>query len=666
LGILDSEIQLLEVPDKSSLPTGQDLARKTLKQIVATTVHSKTEDKVRTAEVKGRRTMEKSPGAPNPPPASERSDTRVDARSGSRVPDPNELGVLAEIAEVAFFQVDENRDIVSVSPALEKITGFKAEEVMGRSCLTMIRCRECLRGCSVFQDKEVRDVPLTLYRADGTTVDVLKSGRAFVEGDRVVGALETVRLVEEERRPAGNPPRELDTLLGALGRYFIIADGEMKVVGFSGALPELLGADPETLFASPVADLLGDELFGEESEFRQTVLDGQRREGWRATLRGAGGKEHTASISVGPISESTHCGAAGARLSIMVRVEEEPEEREQDSFGGILARSPSMRRIFRLIDLLRDTDSTVLVTGESGTGKELVARALHDTSYRKEGPFVAVNCAALPSELLESELFGHVRGAFTGAVKDKAGRFEIAHGGTLFLDEIGDLALPLQAKLLRALQEKAFERVGDTRTRKVDVRVIAATGVDLARAVSEREFREDLYYRLRVVPIEVPPLRDRREDLDLLIRHFLERIGRASGRALRLAPSAMRALLAYRWPGNVRELENALQFATTVCEGQTIHVGDLPKEIGPIANNEQIGPYLGSIGAAPQQDPPTPTSPRPAHPDSEGLGLSPEEAEEAGRIRAALRQTQFRREEAASILGMSRTTLWRKMKQYRM
>ena len=178
-------------------------------------------------------------------------------------------------------------------------------------------------------------------------------------------------------------------------------------------------------------------------------------------------------------------GQSGARLSIMVRTEEEPEEEEQNSFGGILARSPSMRRIFRVIDLLRDNDSTVLVTGESGTGKELVARAVHETSHRKEGPFVAVNCAALPSELMESELFGHVRGAFTGAIKDKPGRFEIADGGTLFLDEIGDLALPLQAKLLRALQEHEFERVGDTRTRKVDVRVIAATGVDLGRAVSQ-------------------------------------------------------------------------------------------------------------------------------------------------------------------------------------
>jgi len=587
---------------------------------------------------------------------------------GDRDPflDPESLGVLAELADLAFFQVDENRDIVSVSPALERITGFSAEEVIGRSCLTMIRCRECLKGCGVFADKELKDVPLTLYRADGSTVSVLKSGRAFVEGDRVVGAVETVRLAEAERPAPGSPPPELDTLLGSLGRYFLIADGDLRVVGFSTALPELLGMEPEVLQGIPVANLLGDDLFHEESPFRQAVLDGQRREGWRATISGADGIEHTVSISAGPISESTHCGASGARVSIMVRTEEKPEEGEETSYGGIIARSSSMRRIFRIIDLLRDKDSSVLVTGESGTGKELVARAVHEVSYRSDGPFVAINCAALPSELLESELFGHIRGAFTGAVRDKPGRFEVADGGTLFLDEIGDLALPLQAKLLRALQEHSFERVGDTRTRHVNVRIIAATGVDLAQAVAQRVFREDLYYRLRVVPIEIPPLRDRREDLDLLIRHILERLSKSRGRALRLAPSAARALMGYRWPGNVREMENALEYATTVCAGQTIHVGDLPVEIG--LGSEPIhlvrDQASGFALAEPAEGGSSPLES--ATLSGTGIGLSASEGEERARIQSALEEAKYHREEAASLLGMSRTTLWRKMKEYRM
>ena len=589
------------------------------------------------------------------------------------VPDPEELQVLADVADLAFFQVDENRDIVSVSPALERMTGFTAEEVLGRSCLTMIRCRECLRGCGVFEKKEVRAVPLTLYRADGTTIDVLKSGRAFVDGDRIVGAIETIQLAGESRVPSAGPPEELETLLGSLGRYFLIADGEMRIVSFSRALPSLVGVDAADLYAKPVSELLGGELFEEGSEFRQAVLDGHRREGWRATLLGPDEEKTSVSVSVGPIAESTHCGQTGARVSIMVRAEEELEEEERNAYAGILARSPAMRRIFRVIDLLRDNDSTVLITGESGTGKELVARAVHETSHRKTGPFVAVNCAAIPTELMESEIFGHVRGAFTGAVRDKPGRFEIADGGTLFLDEIGDLALPLQAKLLRALQEHEFERVGDTRTRKVDVRVVAATGVDLGQAVSRREFREDLYYRLRVVPIEVPPLRKRREDLDLLIRHFLETIGKARGRALRLAPSSMRALLAYPWPGNVRELENALEYATTVCEGQTIHVADLPAEIGGVNGNHVFPsepiPHLppGLPDGAPGGHRPAesgPTSGAPTPPAS--LELSQEEAEELARIRRALEKAHYRREDAASLLGISRTTLWRKMKEYRL
>jgi transcriptional regulator with PAS, ATPase and Fis domain len=341
----------------------------------------------------------------------------------------------------------------------------------------------------------------------------------------------------------------------------------------------------------------------------------------------------------------------GARAMVMVRPGHDPGSPGEaaPAFHGMVARSPAMHRIFRLVELLRDTDATVLVTGESGTGKEMVARALHDTSARAHGPFVAVNCAAIPSELLESELFGHVRGAFTGAVRDRPGRFELARGGTLFLDEIGDLAPALQAKLLRVLQEHAYERVGDARPRTADVRVVAATHLNLQRAVADGRFREDLYYRLRVVPIELPPLRERREDLPPLVHHLMGRIGVRRRRALRLSPAAVRALLSYAWPGNVRELENALEYATTVCDGQTVHLADLPAEVALLA-----GP------AVPLPEPPSPVAPATLP------GLGAEEAAEAARIRAALEQARYRRDEAARLLGMSRTTLWRKIKTYRL
>jgi len=298
-----------------------------------------------------------------------------------------------------------------------------------------------------------------------------------------------------------------------------------------------------------------------------------------------------------------------------------------------------MTRIFRLVENLQHSDVTILLTGESGTGKEVMARAIHTHSVRRNGPFLAVNCAALPGELLEAELFGHVRGAFTGAVRDRAGRFELASDGTLFLDEVGDVPLHLQVKLLRVLQEKTYERVGESKPRTSTARIIAATNKDLRRAVENGSFREDLYYRLRVFPLELPPLRERREDIEPLASFLLGRVGGRHGRALRFSPDALRSILAYTWPGNVRELENALEYAVTVAKGHTVVPEDLPPEV------------LG--GAAGPTRRPEAVLVRPdASPDGE-----------LPRIRAALDASHWNRAQAASALGMSRTTLWRKMRE---
>ena len=556
--------------------------------------------------------------------------------------------------------------------------------MMGRSCLTVIRCSECLKGCGVFKHGVVRDVRLTIYREDGTELEVLKSGTVFRDSDgQITGAIEVIKPAAGvgERTQGGRA--ELDALLQGLGREYILASERLEVLGHSAGLPSQLGATPEELRGKPLSELLGNDLFGEDSSLTGALAAGERREGLRAFLPAADGTTLPVSLSIGPLDASDTCGGIEGRIIIMIRPEEENDASQVPAFEGIVARSPAMQRIFRVIELLRDNDSTVLVTGESGTGKELVAGALHANSHRAAGPFVAVNCAAIPSELLESELFGHARGAFTGAVKDQEGRFELADGGTLFLDEIGDLALNLQAKLLRFLQERTFERVGETRTRQVDVRVIAATNVNLVRAVAERRFREDLYYRLRVVPIEIPPLRDRREDLELLIRFFLEGIGDERRRALRLAPSASRALLTYPWPGNVRELQNALEYATTVCEGQTIHIRDLPQEVGRHSpeTNGVADPWLAVDPGAARDDTMMGATAvdraRPGVIESESgyaggedmpdkLHLTPVEAAEAARIRDALQRARFRRADAARQLGISRTTLWRKMKQYRL
>jgi transcriptional regulator with PAS, ATPase and Fis domain len=240
-----------------------------------------------------------------------------------------------------------------------------------------------------------------------------------------------------------------------------------------------------------------------------------------------------------------------------------------------------MQEIYRILDLLSDVETTVLITGESGTGKELIAEALHYGGSRAQGPLVKVNCAALADNLLESELFGHVRGAFTGAVKDKVGRFEAAEGGTLFLDEIGDIPLSTQLKLLRALERKEYERVGDSKTLKADVRVITATNVDLQKKIRQGQFREDLYYRLKVMTIQLPPLRERNEDIPVICQHFISQLNLEHEKnILRVSEEVMRVFMEYEWPGNIRELRHAIEHAFILCPSSEIGLEHLPRELG--------------------------------------------------------------------------------------
>jgi len=270
-----------------------------------------------------------------------------------------------------------------------------------------------------------------------------------------------------------------------------------------------------------------------------------------------------------------------AHRALAVEVEELRDELEgRTRLGRMLGRSAPMRAVFRTIERVADANANVLINGESGTGKELVARAIHDLGPRASGPFIAVNCAAIPDTLMESELFGHERGAFTDAVDRRVGKFEAAGGGTLFLDEVGELALGLQAKLLRALQERVVERVGGSETVAIDARFLAASNRDLEREVAQGRFREDLYYRLNVVPIDLPPLRERREDVRLLAEQFLARGHAEAGRGPKaFTRTALAALERYSWPGNVRELENAIERAVALCEGDAVEVNDLPASV---------------------------------------------------------------------------------------
>ena len=318
---------------------------------------------------------------------------------------------------------------------------------------------------------------------------------------------------------------------------------------------------------------------------------------------------------------------------------------EHQHIENLIGDSPSFRRVLHAIDSVRDSNATILLTGESGTGKEMVARAIHKHGSRADKPFVAVNCAAIPEGLLESEMFGHRKGAFTGAVADRVGRFMQADKGTLFLDEVGDMPLALQAKILRALQERVIEPVGDPRERKVDVRVIAATNKNLLQAVADKEFREDLYYRLNVFPIPLPPLRERVEDIAPLARHFAHSLGATAGKRITgFSPSALQAMVQYNWPGNIRELQNCVERATIVANSHTIEDSDLP-------------PYLFTAQASQTN---TLLNPGPCVPPDLEAALA--EVEKAY-ILAALQQAHGVQAAAAQLIGISERSFWYRLKK---
>ncbi len=438
--------------------------------------------------------------------------------------------------------------------------------------------------------------------------------------------------------------------LASVGRAFICLDPTFTMRHISPLLDKFLGEGAsKALRGRPVEELLGVDLFGPRGPLRQALLDGQMREGWRATLKSSESPPRLVSITTAPlVADNSEVCDPDARYIVLLRPADEEASCPSAPvfYSGAVACSPAMLRVFRLVETLQHSEATVLITGESGTGKEVVARAIHQHSARNGGPFVAVNCGALPPDLLESELFGHVRGAFTGAVKDRVGRFELASHGTLFLDEIGDVPLSLQVKLLRVLQERQYERVGESGTRTTNARIIAATNADLRVALRQGRLREDLYYRLCVVPIEVPPLRERREDIPPLVLHLLNRITAQHGLVRRVSPQAMRILLDYTWPGNVRELANVIEYAVAVARMETIHPEDLPEDIRQFSAEATRNPAPHArVIPAPQQT------------------AAPRETEEAERLRAVLDAHQWRRAEAAKALGLSRSTLWRRMRE---
>ncbi len=457
--------------------------------------------------------------------------------SNKTILDPEFARLLLESMADGVFTLDEKGVITSWNPAMERITGYTAEEAVGRGCMmldfSLCFSKSCPAGineCGIFEHGWVQAKECFLRHKNGLDIPVVKSAR----------------LVTDRR-------------------------GSIKGV------------------VETVTDL--------------SDLEKARRKAEEAGLR------------LGEIHK----------------------------FDNLIGKSHAMQGVFSSIRATTASEATILVQGESGTGKELVAGAIHYNSNRSTMPFVTVNCSALSESLLESELFGHVRGAFTGAVRDRVGRFEEASGGTIFLDEISEISPFIQVKLLRVLQEREVERVGESKKRKVDIRIIAATNRDLYGLVKSGDFREDLYYRLKVFPIHLPPLRKRREDIPLLAGHFIRAQNKKTGKHIKgLVPSAMRILMDYNWPGNVRELENAIEHAFVLCSGDHIDIFDLPVEIRQV-------PYHPAVSRAP--DPPLPSF-------TSRTRLSRDILLEI------LRECDWNKAEAGRRVGVSRTAIWKYMKKW--
>jgi PAS domain S-box-containing protein len=433
-------------------------------------------------------------------------------------------------------------------------------------------------------------------------------------------------------------PASTDAILESISDGVFTVDQEWRITSFNRAAEEITGIPRRDAIGRLCSEVFRSNMCEIDCALRKTLKSGKPVIGRSGYIIDEEGNRIPISLSTAVLKDSNGKVVGGAEtfrdLSEVETLRHELEGRFR--MGDIVSRSPLMQRLFEVIPTIAVSPSTVLLNGETGTGKELMARTIHSLSKQSKGPFIALNCGALPDTLLESELFGYKAGAFTGATKDKPGRFALAKGGTLFLDEIGEISPALQVRLLRVLQEHCFEPLGGTHSVTTDARIIVATNRDLAELTRNGTFREDLYYRVNVVRIELPPLRRRKEDIPLLVEQFIAKFNHLHHATVRgMAPEALSLLMAHDWPGNVRELENVIERAFVLCPDGTIEIPHLPDEL-TLHGSRSAGPV--SLQDARSQM-------------------------EAQAIQTSLEQNGFNRLATAKALGMHKTTLFRKIRQ---
>jgi two-component system response regulator HydG len=474
-------------------------------------------------------------------------------------------------------------------------------------------------------------VPFTQHYED-LVLSLASLAAVAINKARLLQTIQNLLAAEKERYR-----QHLEAIFRSVHDAIITVDHDMRVIAANEAAKEICALAPKKIVGKRFLEVAGSCGKSCSEALREILGTGKTIREYRLECRHQLRPHQVVAVSSSPLrdQDGQHLGAVLVIRDVTRVAEMEGELRKRYNLHNIVGKSHQMQQIFRLLDELMNLDTTVLITGETGTGKELVAKALHYGGTRAAKPMVTVNCSVLSENLLESELFGHVKGAFTGADRDRVGRFQAAHGGTIFLDEVGDIPPKLQLKLLRVLEEKTYERVGDSATFRVDVRVIAATHRHLKEMVSRGEFRQDLYYRLKVLEIALPPLRERREDIPLLVNHFLNTFNSSYQKSIEgVSQDVLKVFMTFPWPGNVRELQHAVEHAFVLCNGPTITLEHLPGEL-------QDYPARGLPGPGP-------------HPKIASLN--------AQDILAALNSTDWNKAKAARLLGISRPTLYHLIK----
>lgn len=437
----------------------------------------------------------------------------------------------------------------------------------------------------------------------------------------------------------GSKSGPVETILDSIADGVFTVDRDWRITFFNRAAERITGVTRDEAIGQPCFDVFRASICQTSCALRRTLETGTEAIDLVVDILDADGRRLPISVCTAVLrgTKGEVIGGVETFRDLSAVEELRKELTGKYSFEDIISKNHEILKIFDILPDVAESDSTVLIQGPSGSGKELFARAIHNLGPRSRGPYVVVNCGAIPDTLLESELFGYVRGAFTNALKDKPGRFTLAEGGTVFLDEVGDISPAVQVKLLRVLEEHEYEPLGSTSTRKADIRVVAASNRDLREMVDAGTFREDLYYRLNVVKIQLPPLKQRREDIPLLVDHFIRSFNLKKGRnILGVSPGVMDLLMRYDFPGNVRELENVLEHASVLCRGQQIELEHLPQEFVEEMRGEEI---------------------------REAVQVPPLDRAEANVILDVLRRHEGHRGRAAAELGIHKTTLWRKMRK---